>query len=116
MRRSFCLIFALLLSGGAEAVEGTVRDGNMLFDVCQNGKPVPALEAFKMGMCVGFVTGVSDTLYGTTVCGPENVSVQQMVDVVKLYLTNHPERRHLAARDLAANALTEAFPCSNQSR
>ncbi|MBW7922833.1 MAG: hypothetical protein H3C51_12145 [Rubellimicrobium sp.] len=44
-------------------------------------------------------------------CIPEQASRNQISDVVKRYLENTPEIRHVEARDLVLFALQQAFPC-----
>jgi len=63
-----------------------------------------------MGFCYGYVAGVVDMLY--TVCLPDGMTRQQVIDVLTLWLRDHPEKRHLPASSLVAGALKEKFPCS----
>jgi len=44
---------------------------------------------------------------------PQSVTAQQLADVVKQYLENHPERRHYGASGSVMLALRDAFPCPN---
>jgi hypothetical protein len=57
--------------------------------------------------------GVSDALEmeGRGVCYPEGVTVHQVTAVVKKYLEDRPQDRHLGAEWLVAHAVREAFPC-----
>jgi hypothetical protein len=66
--------------------------------------------------------GVADAmqiaqLFGGTVfvglraCMPEHADAGQITDVAVRFLASHPERRHLPAVTLVAEALAEAFPC-----
>jgi hypothetical protein len=43
---------------------------------------------------------------------PESVTQGQMVDIVKLWLRDHPHKRHLSAESLIVAALKEKFPCN----
>jgi hypothetical protein len=45
------------------------------------------------------------------VCLPDKVTKQQLGDVVRKYLQDHPADRHTAASSLVLLALGEAFPC-----
>jgi len=73
-----------------------------------------AFEAF-----IGAFNGVdfpvvSYKKFRRPVCGfdpPEGVSGAQMADIFRLYLKNHPERRHEDAATLVLDSLAEAFPC-----
>jgi hypothetical protein len=63
-------------------------------------------------MCMGYVTGVSDIMSTNgDICPPNNATVQQIVDIVARYLTDHPERRHYSASSESGIALMQAFPC-----
>ncbi len=44
-------------------------------------------------------------------CIPQNADISQMVDLFKNYVRDHPDRRHLLAANLAAEAFALAFPC-----
>ena len=44
--------------------------------------------------------------------GETDVKSGQLVEVVKLYLRDHPEKRHLPAADLVTAAIKEKFPCN----
>jgi Rap1a immunity proteins len=68
------------------------------------------------GYCGGFVGGVVDVLINkpNAFCvpqGPGGVRSAQLVEVVKLYLHDHPEKRNLAASLLVMQALKEKLPC-----
>lgn len=45
------------------------------------------------------------------ICMEAAVTQGQIVDVVSMYLSNHPEKRHRPALSLFSEALEEAFPC-----
>ena len=44
--------------------------------------------------------------------GPGGVNNKQMVDLVMIYLRDHPEIRHLPAAGLVTAALKRKFPCN----
>ena len=88
---------------------GPFFDGNELYEVC-SASDIPRLH-----VCLGYIAGAADAAsssasYGM-VCLPEGISMSQAADIVKRYLRDHPEVRHYAAYDLAANALAEVWPC-----
>jgi hypothetical protein len=95
-------------SAGARA---DYRDGNRLYADCTS----PDTQLF----CIGYVMAIADAARapnavgeaGFTVCGLEDVTVKQLLDVTTRYLSAHPEERHLSAFSLVAKALAEAFPC-----
>jgi len=45
-------------------------------------------------------------------CVPPNVENGQVIDVVKVYLRDHPETRQYSAPTLVMLALKEKFPCN----
>jgi hypothetical protein len=48
---------------------------------------------------------------GKKACIPPNADMKQIVDVFRNYVRDHPEKRHLLAANLAAEAFALAFPC-----
>jgi hypothetical protein len=89
--------------------------GNQLLAVCDGVSPV------EKGICVGFISGVADTLAGVSenggkllgwrACQPPAATSGQTRDVVIRFLRAHPEKRHLTAASLTVWALAEAWPC-----
>jgi hypothetical protein len=80
-------------------------NGNQLLEACQQSDR----------MCMGYVLGVTGAaqFIGSSVCIPsKTVAVEQLTDVVKLWLGDHPETRHKAASFLVLEALKEKFPCN----
>ena len=64
-------------------------------------------------MCMGYIAGVSDIMSTDgDICLPNNATIQQIVDIVAKYLSDHPERRHYSASSEAGIALMQAFPCN----
>lgn len=98
----------LSASSGKELWPG-LTTGNELLQQCdhQYGKFV----------CLGYVLGVTDVLAtlplidAYSACIPEGAIKRQVNDVVVAYLRNHPEQRQYIAVQLAAQALSDAFPC-----
>lgn len=84
--------------------------GNELYDWCTHS---------NWALCDGFVEGSADIFIAqnaNSVCmptGQSGVTVQEVVDVVKKYLTNHPETRHYPAYSIILVALDRAFPCKS---
>ena len=86
---------------------GTYRNGNQLYSDCKTGGSTEQI-------CYGYIMGVADVLAGqgaNTVCVPQEVTANQLVDVVKKYMTDHPEFRHLSGPSEVTEALAEAFGC-----
>ena len=85
------------------------KDGNQLHSQMQ--EKYASMDWFN---AIGYVTGVADTLTGITICGPSGgsgIPAQQVYDIVKQYLQDHPGTRHLSADRLVGRALERVFPC-----
>jgi hypothetical protein len=71
------------------------------------------VRGFVDGMMLGHLTGKTDP---TLFCPPrEGIAADLGRLIVKKHLRDHPESLHLEAGNLAANALTAAFPCPPRS-
>jgi Rap1a immunity proteins len=63
-------------------------------------------------ICIGYVAGVSDIMSTNgDICLPSDATIQQIVDTVAKYLSDHPEKRHYSASSQSGIALMQAFPC-----
>lgn len=92
-----------LVSGAAEAY---YFDGNKLSDWCGSWRSSAAgYLNVKSAQCGAYITGVR------TFCLPKEAVAAQTIDVVILYLHDHPEKHHLPASGLVVDALKEKFPC-----
>ena len=94
-------------------IEGTpaFESGNKLYDECK-GSP-----AFNLGFCYGYIVGVADVataLKAIDFCPPKGMTVEQTVDTVKKFLTDHPESRHYSGYSEVIVALRLAYPCAKQ--
>jgi hypothetical protein len=104
---------AALLSSPVMAQEDS-SSGNWLYDLCTIGSPGTNVDdAFKYGMCLGYVTGVADAVYAEDIDSDCLVGTTrgQLVDTVRLYLEQHPQDRHYPAFLLAQDALRIGFGC-----
>jgi hypothetical protein len=110
-----CLIafvfYGLMVRGQAVA---EVLDGAKLFTDCRDGDNPSARDSpYKWGACFGYINGVADALVPAGVyCLPAGVKAGQVLDVAKLYIQDHPDKRYLPAPQLIVNALAEKFPCN----
>jgi Rap1a immunity proteins len=113
MRRA--LLIAVALSSLACAA-WDVFDGNALLENCKNwsrGGQADWENVLRTGTCVGYIWGVAGALEGSPAfCLSNGVQQNQVVDVVKRWLDEHPEVRHYSASSLVAKALKEKFPCN----
>jgi hypothetical protein len=109
MRRAIlvALVFSLVVARAAAQLPTNFMDGNELLESC--GTDVQASQ-----YCWGYVTAVADALRGAAIfcVPPRSVRPSQLVDLARLYLRAHPEKRHEPAADLLAIALQEKFPCN----
>ena len=67
----------------------------------------------ERGLFMGYVSGVIDA-NTEILCVPPDVSLQQVADITKKYLEQHPEIRHYAGRGFVILSISEAFPCGNK--
>jgi hypothetical protein len=94
-------------------------NGNGLHNKC-SGPPA----SFEQGICSGYAVAVIDTVItiqstgaiGPLFCIPQGVTVEQVTDVVKKYLTDNPVQRHYTASSTAIKALELAFPCPTNQK
>ena len=112
--RPAVLVAMALSSLVAGKVDANYFDGNELLAWCENWhrEPDPGDDLLLGGYCGGFVGGVVDVLVNkpNTFCVPQGrggVRSAQLVEVVKLYLHDHPEKRNLAASLLVMQALKD---------
>ena len=92
----------LLAPTSAFSAKGFVS-GDDLFSKCGINNP----------LCTGYITGVADIMStNDDICLPKNGTIQQIVDIVVKYLSDHPQKRHYSASSEAGVALMQAFPCS----
>jgi Rap1a immunity proteins len=90
--------------------------GNQLWDACaadEHKEPVKAM------FCTTYILGAGETFQVLQVanqvrfyCVPPKVENGQVIDVVKLYLRDHPESRQYSSPTLIMIALREKFPCN----
>jgi Rap1a immunity proteins len=68
---------------------------------------------FAEGVCAGSITALNfvGRSLRNSFCFPEGATQGQMVQVVVTYIEARPARMHEAWRDLALEALREAWPC-----
>jgi hypothetical protein len=114
MTRAMLIAAALSsLAVAGDFAAGDFVDGNKLFEECQSGDDPDSERWVKGSLCLGYIVGVADALDGSSFClAPNGVRAKQVVDVVNLYVRDHPEQRHHDASSLVTIALKEKFPCN----
>ena len=104
--RTLIIVACTILSGSAFAAKAFLTGDDLLHEC--NGSSY----SYTIGVCVGYVMGVSDTLsMSGTICGDQHVSASQMGDIVIKYLRDHPEGGRYSASDQVEAALKSAFVC-----
>lgn len=83
--------------------------GNKLSELCSYTDLDPC-TTYILGVVDGQNAAVTATSRDVAYCIPETASSGQIRDVVLKYLRDHPERRHIIAGTLIANALADAWP------
>ena len=104
------------------AIGGLFYDGNELYLGLGNCQEVQGTrfsgqavgKAFSCERAIGYVMGVSDSLYETNVCQPTGLNSDQLRDVMHLWLKDNPVERHESASVLIERALLEAWPCPEE--
>jgi hypothetical protein len=100
----------LMLSLHAQTVGAASKDGNDLLKQCQLSSNLAVIA------CHIYVHAVIDVLaenpvHGYRVCVPENTDIDQSVNLIVGWLSEHADERQEPASDLVAHALWETYPC-----
>jgi hypothetical protein len=85
-------------------------DGNELYRLLKS------TDCEENGIAKGFVHGVSASFSGQYYVYSPGVTYQQLFDIVRNYLENHPEERHYNACELVVVALSRAFPIGKEKK
>ena len=87
-------------------------DGNEILKNCNE------TDYFSQGLCYGYIRGISHTLdmwaYANKAqpfCRPDNVTFQQLRDVVVSYVQVYPAKRNQPSALLVTEAEAAAWPC-----
>lgn len=91
-----------------------VTTGNKLKDYCSFS---PSHTEASIA-CAAYIGGVLDAFRiqnqhqaSRLYCEPPSAEGEQLVDIIKKYLSAHPERLHFAASTLILEVMIMAFPC-----
>ncbi len=100
------LAFSALICVGVNAQQSSIMYSGQ--DLLNRMTSSPALAS-------GYVAGVADALSGVMICiPPGQVTLGQMVDMVKQTLERVPSERHLAADMYVQATLANRWPCNNK--
>jgi hypothetical protein len=112
MRRAILVAVGLscLTVGGAKA---DFVSGNELWNACQETDPVKSI------FCISYILGAAETFRVLQLTEtiqplhyvPPKVENGQVIDVVKVFLRDHPEKRQYSSPTLIMLALRGKFPC-----
>lgn len=85
-------------------------DGNKLHKYLISNSDIENTHAW------GYIAAIGDAFNGSTHCIPEGVSVGQLRDVVKKFLTDTPEVRHRPADVIVYVILKNTYPCAEKKK
>ena len=122
-------VFATLMCSGQTPERPiAIKDGNTLKSFCKDLPATPTVnDAFRYGMCAGYITGVIDTEAFTQdaiseagvpdrraikFCIDRNTTTNgQLVSIVNKFLEEHSEHLDQTAAGFVSDAFSRAFPC-----
>src|SRR4051794_38598655 len=117
---SMRVLVAVLLVGVSSVCRAQYHTGNSILPFLDkavkaiNERPQATQGTYEMGVAHGYVQGIADALLIGQSCVEAGVTLNQIVEISANYIRKHPERRHLAAKQLIVEAVSEAFPCSKR--
>lgn len=103
MTKTNLILAAVLAVSLAGTVAAKPTTGGDLMQHC-----VTAPDDF----CAGYVGGVIDTSH-SLFCFPADVTKRQIVNIIIMYLRDHPKKLGLYAPSLVIKATRAAFPCND---
>ena len=111
------IVVTISISAPTSALADTAETTGLdIINICKGD------DTWQEGFCFGFITGIFNTtgiqsVNGRasvfTICSPGEISNEQAMKVVKLWLRNNPKELHRPAAALVYEALYDAFPCTN---
>lgn len=72
-------------------------------------------DAGRRALAMGYVAGAFGAGHGVIYCPPDGVTLQQVNDVVKLWLVNNPQHRNNSASMIVAYVISQTWPCKSNS-
>lgn len=124
-------VFTSSVAGGGPAPTNSMKIETVsdFLNICKtiDDENQSVAETFKSGYCSGWATGVVEGVNlsearhqiprsAKLVCAPEGISPNQTVQIVRKYVTDHPEKEHIPMTMIATQALAGAFPCADQTQ
>jgi len=118
------VLLAIVLLGFSSVSFGAFMSGHELLDHMENCVKYKAEQETNeyyrsCGVGNAYVAGVFDTgdslserwLFEKHFCKPDDVGRQQLEDIVRKYMIDHPEQMNFAAAGIVFDALVGAYPC-----
>lgn len=70
----------------------------------------------KRGLAIGYIMGSFDVGDQVVHCVPPGVKPMQLVDIIKKFLIEHPEHRHIPGDAAITGIIAGTFPCVTKSK
>ena len=71
----------------------------------------------NVGIAIGYIGGTTDALIANEIiCGTDDITINQIIDMTRQMLTNVPQIRNLQAADLLTFMLKKQFPCKKKGQ
>jgi hypothetical protein len=108
------LVALLLMPSLAANAQNPVKSARAFKSANQLYADCTSISQVDQGFCGGYIVATADIANGLKdidVCLPEGVTMQQVVDVAKKYLTDSPAERRYSAHSTVIASLRKAFPC-----
>jgi len=102
--------------GWAEPAKAEFESGDSILKECEVSRSSSTYYQSN-AFCIGYLSGVVDALStlnalkGET-CGPDDMTLEQLLDVVIKYLHDNPQSRHASAALVTWSAMNQAYGCS----
>ena len=107
MHKRNLLLALLFVSTSATAA---FRDGNKLLSELNSSDVDDKIYA------MGYIAGVTDSMHRVTHCAPGNVTLSQIIDMTRDYITRHSSVRNLPADFLISTMLADRWPCPKNEK
>jgi hypothetical protein len=104
MKATLAVLFVFFYASNVFSSGYKIKTGNEYYRFLNSPEVVDSLMAMQ------YMFGVIDTKF-STYCIPGGVIPGQLMEIVKRYLEQNPDKRHLAAPVLINMALNKNFPC-----
>lgn len=110
IRNNFIRPLLVTLMFCAAIPNASALQGEELAGVCSDDN-----DKFKQGFCIGYLTGVSETLTSVLqtsgICAPKDITIEKLITAVATYSSNHEDKRKGPGVSLVWSALVETWPC-----